>query len=92
MNPLITDEMVEAATVASINVSLAPYGESITTTTDLQGGGEALAEMRAALEAVIPQIAKEVWYDGFEAGATWIQYIPPNIPNAPPLNPYEEKL
>ena len=63
MNPLITDEMVEAATVASINASLAPYGEAITTTTDLQGGGEALAEMRAALEAVAPLIAAKVLND-----------------------------
>ena len=54
---LITDAMVEAATVASINAGLAPYGEAITATTDLQGGVEAKAEMRAALEAVAPAIA-----------------------------------
>ena len=34
----LTDAIVEAATVASINVSLAPYGEAITTTDHLQGG------------------------------------------------------
>ena len=33
----LTDAIVEAATVASINVSLAPYGEAITTTDHLQG-------------------------------------------------------
>ena len=63
MSGLITDAMVKAATVASINVSLAPYAESITTTTDLQGGGEALAEMRAALEAVAPHIVAQALRD-----------------------------
>ena len=60
MSDLITDAMVEAATVASINAAMAPYGAKITTTTDLQGGGEALAEMRAALEVVATLIAAKV--------------------------------
>lgn len=66
MSDLITDAMVEAATVASINVSLAPYGEAITTTYHLQSGVEALAEMRAALEAVAPLIAAKAWEEGYQ--------------------------
>lgn len=69
MSDLITDEMVEAATVASINVSLAPYGEAITTTYLLQGGVEALAEMRAALGAVAPLIAAKAWEEGYTEGS-----------------------
>ena len=65
----LTDAMVEAATVASINVSLAPYGEAITTTDHLQGGVEALAEMRAALEAVAPLIAAKAWEEGYTEGS-----------------------
>lgn len=68
MSELVTDELVEAATVASINVALAPYGEAITTTTDLQGGVEALAEMRAALEAAAPAIAAKAWEEGYAEG------------------------
>lgn len=70
MNDLITDAIVEAATVASINVSLAPYGEAITATTDLQGGVEALAEMRAALKAVAPLIVAKALQDAAD------EYIP----------------
>lgn len=66
MSELITDAIVEAATVASINVSLAPLGAAITTTDDLQGGVEALAEMRAALEAVAPAIAAKAWEEGYQ--------------------------
>ena len=66
---LITDAIVEAATVASINVSLAPYGEAITTTDHLQGGVEALAEMRVALEAVVPLIAAKAWEEGYTEGS-----------------------
>ena len=65
----LTDAIVEAATVASINVSLAPYGEAITTTDHLQGGVEALAEMRAALEAVAPLIAAKAWEEGYTEGS-----------------------
>ena len=66
---LITDAIVEAATVASINVSLAPYGEAITTTDHLQGGAEALAEMRAALESIAPLIAAKAWEEGYTEGS-----------------------
>ena len=65
----LTDAIVEVATVASINVSLAPYGEAITTTDHLQGGVEALAEMRAALEAVAPLIAAKAWEEGYTEGS-----------------------
>ena len=66
MSDLITDAMVEAATVASINVSLAPWGTAITTTDHLQSGVEALAEMRAALESVAPLIAAKAWEEGYQ--------------------------
>ena len=70
MSDLITDAMVEAATVASINVSLAPWGSAITTTDHLQGGVEALDEMRAALEAVAPLIVAKALRDAAD------EYIP----------------
>ena len=69
-NDLITDAIVEAATVASINVALAPYGAAITTMEHLQGGVEALAEMRAALEAVAPLIVAKAWEEGYDTGTT----------------------
>lgn len=85
MSDLITDAMVEAATVASTNASLAPWGVAITTTDHLQGGVEALAEMRAALEAVAPLIAAKVWDEALQARARWMQdqryYVEDEVPN-----------
>ena len=70
MSELVTDAMVEAATVASINVSLAPWGSAITTTDHLQGGVEALAEMRAALKAAAPFIAAKALRDAADEVCT----------------------
>ena len=90
MSELITDAMVEAAAIALRNQVRERVGfSSLDRLPWSPASDEARADARAALEAVIPQIAKEVWYDGFEAGATWVQYIPPDIPHDPPLNPYD---
>ena len=88
MNPLFTDALIDEAAQALDAWEFPGEGWMGDSSSSFW---RSLCRQRAeaVLGAVLPKIAKEVWYDGFEAGATWVQYIPPDIPHDPPLNPYD---